>query len=96
VDRAKKKDTRTLADLIVDAGGGLPVGIDYATYVGLVMNGHRMAMRRVYYDSLASSLANGIGDAPMEVVAAACNSKAEAEKLLFEINAARAAKAKGW
>lgn len=65
-------------------------------YVGLVLNSQRMALRRVYYQGLAFSLAGGEGDIPFAVVAAACESAEVARKLAFETNAARSASKAGF
>ncbi len=81
----------------MDAGGGIPWGqLGYADVVGLQMNAGRMALRRVYYDALASALAAGIDDVPRPVIEAACPTTAAADRLEFEVNAARHRAAKGW
>ena len=60
------------------------------------MNSGRARLRRVYYQGLAITLANGNGEVPHEIAASACDSKAQADRLSFEINAARAAKNRGF
>lgn len=70
--------------------------MDYGTFVGLQMNARRMAMRRVFYDGLAHALAQGAGEVPLDVVAAACDSREAAERLAFRINADRDRAARGW
>lgn len=70
--------------------------MDYETYVGLVLNARRMAMRRVYYAGLAASLAGGTGEVPFAVVEAACDSPEAAQRLAFQLNADRAAATRGF
>lgn len=74
----------------------MPGPIDYETYVGLKMNSLRIVLRKVYFSGLAQSLANGTGDVPMNVIAAACETPEEAQELAFEINAARHQARAGW
>lgn len=93
----KKKSTRWLVDLIVDGGGGIPWGqITYADAVGIEMNANRLVNRRVYQQALACALANSMESVPRPVIAATCQSKEEADRLEFDINAARNRAAKGW
>lgn len=60
------------------------------------MNRPRMRLRRVYFQGLAQSLATGVGEVPIEVVQAACETAEEANELAFEINAARYRAQAGW
>ncbi len=94
--RRKKRAARGVADAYVDTGVLPPGPMSYATYVGIVLNGPRMVLRRVYFQGLAHSLAGGSGDVPFAVVAAACDSVEAARELAFEINAARASSQKGF
>jgi hypothetical protein len=69
--------------------GVLPGPLDYETYVGMVLYGEWCRRRDVYYQGLAQSLAQGAGEVPLEVVAAACETPAAARRLAFDINADR-------
>ncbi len=68
----------------------------YEDYVGFELNAPRMALRRVYYEALAKSLAESSSEVPYEVVAAVCNDKATTKRLVFEIESAREAAKKGF
>lgn len=74
----------------------MPWSISYEEYVGLQMNRPRMRLRRVYFQGLAQSLADGTGEVPLEVIRAACDTDGEAHELAFEINAARHRAQAGW
>lgn len=74
----------------------LPGRLDYEQYVGLVMEGQRTRLRKVYFQGLAHSLANGAGEIPEEIAIAACEFTEAGKRLAFEINAARAARQMGF
>lgn len=70
--------------------------MDYETLIGLLMNQERARLRRVYLHGLAITLANSKDEIPYEVVAAICSSPEQADRLMFQINGARAAKKAGF
>ena len=93
--RRKKRRTRQLSDFIVDYGV-LPGPLDYESYVGLTMNSGRARHRQTYFQGLAYSTANSVGDVPYAIVRAACETDEEAQKLWFDINASRHRARMGW
>lgn len=94
--RRKKRRVRDsfLREFIAD-WGVLPGPLDYETYVGLVMYGQWAQRRKAYFAGLAHSLADSVGEVPLPIVAAACDDPKLAQKLAFDINADRAARAGG-
>jgi len=64
--------------------------------VGLQLNLSRIRLRKVYNSGLAISIANSTKSIPFELAEAMSDTNDQADKLMFDINAARERASVGW